>query len=422
MKIINTPTVRQSADCKLSIIRFDEQFRLFQRAVRVKWNASFRSFRDGGPLEWEGYKDDVRKEAIRRLDSRHWKQALVGSGLILQRVVSAIEIKEPARDLVNNLVRWENRWGERGQSHRELVSAQKDTAKRQQFEQWFLDFFQSRIPNGEAFKQFCELAGSKYDLAAYLFFIKDDTKFMPIAPTTFDAAFERLGLVLRTSRNCSWENYSEFNLSIAEVQHALNVAMQTDNVRLLDAHSFIWMLMRLNVGKARSEILIPLPQAATSVHPVSSPAPSTTDDDEGRTMDGEDYDARNEARRLLGKIAEEIAFKSEQCRLRQGGRGDLADRIKDVSKCSALGYDILSFELNGEPRHIEVKAARQSKDKVSFFLSENERQKSRRLKNYFFYLVFGCRDRKPRVKFLTAGQLTPQALQPENYLANLSMD
>ena len=86
---------------------------------------------------------------------------------------------------------------------------------------------------------------AKYPLLAYLYFLKDMDRFMPIQPTTFDRAFRDLGIDLVTVRNCSWENFQRFNTALSEVRKALAVMDGLTKVRLIDAYSFCWMLERL---------------------------------------------------------------------------------------------------------------------------------------------------------------------------------
>ena len=70
-------------------------------------------------------------------------------------------------------------------------------------------------------------------------------RFMPIQPTTFDRVFRDLGIELITLRNCSWSNYQQFNAVLSEVRSALATLPGLADVRLIDAHSFCWMLGRL---------------------------------------------------------------------------------------------------------------------------------------------------------------------------------
>ena len=68
------------------------------------------------------------------------------------------------------------------------------------------------------FDRLSELTDAKYPLVAYLYFLKDMDRFMPIRSTTFDRALRHLGIGLVTLRNCSWENYQEFNAALAEFE------------------------------------------------------------------------------------------------------------------------------------------------------------------------------------------------------------
>jgi hypothetical protein len=173
---------------------------------------------------------------------------------------------------------------------------------------------------------------------------------------------------------------------------------------------------------ARKTCVIPLPEPATTIRPRIVSITTETECDENYEMSGEDFDKLNQKRRAIGKVAQEIVLKSEHRRLCEGGRADLAEEIKDVSGQPAFGYDICSYELNGDQRHIEVKAARRTGRHVSFYLSANERRKSQKLKNYYFYLVFGCQQQNPDVVYLKARQVPPTSLTPATYSVNLSIN
>ena len=133
-----------------------------------------------------------------------WKQADVGKGRILDKVIGAIEIQKTAPNLRNNLVAWQNRFGHKNRSHRAILDANADNALGRTFEQWFFDFFKDSSTDEEAFESFRKLVGNRYDLIAYMFFLKDWKRFMPIAPTTFDEALRLLGIDLVTAHHCSW--------------------------------------------------------------------------------------------------------------------------------------------------------------------------------------------------------------------------
>lgn len=66
---------------------------------------------------------------------------------------------------------------------------------------------------------------------------------MPIAPRYFDKAFSLLGVGFSTSHKCSWENYITFNNILLELKILLTDKLE-EEVSLLDAHSFAWMISR----------------------------------------------------------------------------------------------------------------------------------------------------------------------------------
>jgi hypothetical protein len=301
------PTVYPPAT-QLSALRFQQQFTRFDQKVRQNSDQPFTSFQVGLPADWEDYKERLRAEALSLLQPHRWRQAHINKSTILEHLLAAIEINLPGRGLRNNLVRWENRWGHKNRSHRALLDARSDAASRKAIQQWAFDFFHDLTTPADAFERLRALIGNRYDLAAYLFFLKDSSRFMPIAPTTFDQAFELLGVGLATSGNCSWENYSRYNDALLEVRKALREVAGVADARLIDAHSFCWMLVRLELPGAPPDTVIPLPEnfsgaivaAPNADHPAGA-------DGEFETMDEEDFAEREKQRRRLGRLAQDIA-------------------------------------------------------------------------------------------------------------------
>lgn len=89
-----------------------------------------------------------------------------------------------------------------------------------------------------------------------------------------------------------------------------------------------------------------------------------------RRFDVAERDARN---RALGRAGEERIVRHERSSLAAGGRDDLADRVRWVSEQDGdgAGYDIASFEIDGRPRLIEVKATN-GWERTPFHISRNE--------------------------------------------------
>jgi len=106
------------------------------------------------------------------------------------------------------------------------------------------------------------------------------------------------------------------------------------------------------------------------------------------------YLEREQHNRRLGIKGEEIAIKYERLLLTKSGKENLADKIEWVSKDvgDGLGFDILSKNLNGTDKFIEVKTTKLSKE-APFFFSSNEYNFSIENKsNYHLYRVFNFDD------------------------------
>ena len=141
----------------------------------------------------------------------------------------------------------------------------------------------------------------------------------------------------------------------------------------------------------------------------------------GRTPVKRDYLAIESRNSSLGQAGEEFIFRYEKWRLAHIGKSDLADRVEHVSqtKGDGLGYDILSFDVNGRERFIEVKTTALGKD-TPFFISQNELHFSRDAGTDFTLCrLFGFRQ-TPQL-FSLKGALDQHCdLDPVTYRASFS--
>jgi hypothetical protein len=238
--------------------RFDEQFERFKQLIKSASGRDFVGFNEGLAAEWEDYKLPLRQEALSRLDFDHWKFDVIGDGALLDAAIRAVEIEKTAQNSKNNLVRWENIFGHASRSHRAMRDARLDAFAGRNFENWFFRFFRGAEEAGASFEGFRQLAGNRYDLIAYFFYLKDSDRYMPIAPETFDKAFGLLGIDLKTSGRCSWENYSQYNEALTAIGDALRDRAGVKNARLIDAHSFCWMLIRVDSEPVKPKEQAPL--------------------------------------------------------------------------------------------------------------------------------------------------------------------
>ncbi|MHA6720679.1 hypothetical protein ACX40Y_14665 [Sphingomonas sp. RS6] len=218
--------------------RFLRNIAAFQKGL------PFTNFDEGVAAAWEGYKPRLRSRALELLAPESWTSQMIGSGQILQRAIDAIEIQEDRTNLTNNLVFWQNRYGHANREHRALLEAIDRPGPRSDIEKALFALYRGG-DEAPLFSELGELLGPRYPLLAYLYFLKDMDRFMPIQPTGFDRAFQELGIDLVTLRNCSWDNYLQFNAAIDQVRDDLVSIRRIRGVRLIDAHSFCWLLVKL---------------------------------------------------------------------------------------------------------------------------------------------------------------------------------
>lgn len=220
-------------------VRFVENFAEFKVLYARYGGHPFTSLREGMAASWEGYKPRLRDKALEQLAPDQWTAADVGTGRILDAAISAIELSE------NNLVFWPNRYGHATRDHAALLDARDNKSDRAKIEQALFDLYSGLGDESPVFTTLQELTHRKYPLLAYLFFLKDAERYMPLQPTGFDRVFKAMSIDLETRGNCSYVNYSAFNSVLREVASALEAVAALKNVRLVDAHSFCWIYSKL---------------------------------------------------------------------------------------------------------------------------------------------------------------------------------
>lgn len=214
---------------------FQQQLEAFRSFVEEHSGLAFVSFASNPYTEeQEGYKYEIHHAGRDALAFQAWKQSDIGTGDIVEAVIGAIEIPK------SNLVPWKGRFGKEARPHQPLYEAKNQQAKLAKIEECLFKLYREE-QDEESFAELVSFFGKTYPLLAYLFFLKDRSKYLPIAPTFFDRAFEHLGADFKTSHRCSWENYSIYVALIGELKAMLAESLASE-VTLLDAHSFAWML------------------------------------------------------------------------------------------------------------------------------------------------------------------------------------
>ena len=226
---------------------FEQHFRAFAAFVEGETGEPLASLQTHPYLDKrENYKNTLHSVARERLRWRDWREDQIGGGRIAGAAIRAIEIKKEGEIPKNNLLPWEGRYGPGSRPHRALHEALGGT-ELGRFERAFFDLYRSRVDDATSFGRLVDLFGRQYALLAYFFFLKDRTAYAPISTGAFDAAFERLGIDVRTAGHASWENYAEYNRVLQDFRHALADRLGAETT-LLDAHSFAWTLEKAVYG------------------------------------------------------------------------------------------------------------------------------------------------------------------------------
>jgi hypothetical protein len=333
----------------------------------------------------ENYKYEIIEDAKNQLLLKTWKENDIGTGTILRNIKNAINVKS------NNLIDWRKK-----DDFKKLKSNKEN-------EKFLFDFFKSKIKDEIAFNNFIEI-GFSYQLIAYLFFIKNHQKYMPISQEKFDEIFSSISIDFKTSNNCSWENYLEYNEIIKRFRRQL--AQKYKTASLLDAHSFLWIYgFQLESEKPETKKAIQSTDKKIKASPKEKPKPKLETYQPKKVVDVDKLtEEKNEIdyieihRKLMeiGALAEKIVLDSE-IEFLKTDFPELANNVRLVSNNPKLGFDVLSFETDGKQKQIEVKAISVNKNTKSFIITRNEFLKSKDYSNYYVYCVTEINADKPKI-------------------------
>jgi hypothetical protein len=135
-----------------------------------------------------------------------------------------------------------------------------------------------------------------------------------------------------------------------------------------------------------------------------------------------DFDQVHKNNAKTGSRGEEIVLAEEKKFLVDCGRADLALKVHRISlENTYAGYDVLSFDKEGNEKKIEVKATIRPLQKTfSFNISHNEMKVAKSCNNYFVYLVFNVNTSNPKIKIICNPFLTEADLhlEPKSFVAH----
>lgn len=127
----------------------------------------------------------------------------------------------------------------------------------------------------------------------------------------------------------------------------------------------------------------------------------------------------------LGDLGELWVMKHEIEKLKEANKHNLIDKVKHTSKDEGdgTGFDILSFDREGDKIFIEVKTTKGKKNST-FFVTRNELEKSKIEKdNYYLYRLYNYNELLDTADLLIIkGDLTNLCEFPTTYKINLTND
>jgi len=130
-----------------------------------------------------------------------------------------------------------------------------------------------------------------------------------------------------------------------------------------------------------------------------------------------DYVKQSKKFKRIGDRGEQVVLKAERHFLEKNGKHKLADKIDHISKRDdSLGYDIVSYDLEGNKIFIEVKSTLKPVGQSSIYISANELEVAVNKKNYYFYIIYNVGDKIPKIwkidgkDFLTDTNIEKEAI------------
>ncbi len=348
----------------------------------------------------ESYKGKIYALGRQKLGVNKWKNSDIGSGKIIQAIKNSIEIEG------NNLLIHDNRNGKDSRADKSLYKEYKEK-ELARYESAFFDFYFENVPDKISFNRIVEFAGKQYPFLAYLFFLKSEKKYLPIAPKTFDDVFMSLDIDFKTVQRCSWENYCQYLKIISKIQDFLQVEplFENEEIRLLDTHTFLWILgahMKDWKSKYKTENKIHYKFKEIEVVEREIKAKGSS---HNKNSPPKNYLKDHMRKNKLGKISEGIVYNFEL---------NKCEFVEIVSDNNTIGYDIEVKNKKGEIiKRIEVKTESYNQ---SFILTFYELQKANIYDNYYIYVVKNPKSKSPLIQSIkTKDILKSMTYEPIDY-------
>lgn len=131
----------------------------------------------------------------------------------------------------------------------------------------------------------------------------------------------------------------------------------------------------------------------------------------------------NKENKRIGDLGELFVVQLEKEKLTKANKPKLAKKVAHHAKDKGdgLGYDVLSFDVDGNKMYIEVKATKSNKN-TPFFITRNELERSKQEQdNFFIYRVYNFNDETLRGDVLVMqGDASSLCVEAVNYKVKMS--
>ena len=129
------------------------------------------------------------------------------------------------------------------------------------------------------------------------------------------------------------------------------------------------------------------------------------------------YLKREQENRLLGIQGEQLVFEYEKSILINKGKDSLAKKVEWISRDQGdgMGFDILSKNLNGTDKYVEVKTTKMGKDSPFYFTVNEYNFSIEKGTDFHLYRVFDM-NKEPRLFTLNGQFDTFCRIEPTHYI------
>lgn len=231
-------------DCNKRIIQQElneEKFNLSHKKVLEHFGMtdSTFDFKNTIFVEAEGYKIDIRNNAIKELQLENWDQIRKSPGQIIEILKKVCRIGWQGIKNKGGLLSSPTSGEENGPAKILWNISQNQIEK---LETDLFDFFKGGsskpIELGIRFQRLLDNQpkGIMSQLMAYFCFLIDSEYYVPIRPTEFQKLMQEYGIKERISGTVSWERYS----LILELINKLKEKFSSQNPTSLDIQGYIW--------------------------------------------------------------------------------------------------------------------------------------------------------------------------------------